>query len=1408
MIPNMTFENSGLVSISDIFHAAADLVQSSEPGGTSSNETKLNLYGLYKRCTVGRAGENSTEPARWNVVAHRKYMAWKECDHLPKEDAMLTYVETVASLDGQVGEQCRSLLNTYFQQNRNVVEKIQSSHEGVDSSLNEIADMKKKKKSIFEKYTGIQSFVPRGQLDISYFDLFFALVECFKSTIPFLEAPVLKQLRLEKSIAESWGVLPSSKVHVGLSVRSLLDLYLSAKSYPIGSEVIVVPPIGIEGMMDVLHYHGIKIIPVDIDDYDDQRGPVISVNLDRVKEKMSENTVAILVVHPFGLICTSDDEMKSLRLLCDNNSDQRHIEIWEDCAECFSGGYIYHGSPYANVQFFSFGTIKTSTALGGGICVLNQIQSLDVESISDKMRRVHLTTYDQQTRGEYLSKIFKAFTLHVFSKHYILLGVLIWIFQSFGIDYDTTITAAVKGFPSYPSVEDEMAGDTFTLRRATRLIRRLRKRPHPALMSLLFRRIHNFKHTKTIVKRRILRCTKLKNMLHRYDPTIVVPNGHDRSRHLFWLFPFLTKEPNKLSKRLQRLGFDIPRGTSQLACVTSFMDDPQSFHSCPNTERMMSQILYLPIASIPLNDSEISDLVSILKFSRCEISNTEDHEKLRIRGISRPMYALLILLFGGRYVDIPLLSIVFGLGVYLTKMVVLILMMIVLILYVMRISLGQHYLRSTAYAKYNSIFNEPHRCKNEKTHSYRNRILDDYEPVKLPDSFCGAVEPSEQTKVILAGATGFIGSLLLRDLLLHRKRLGLLGGVIVICRQKRNKSARERIDNLLKEEMFSFLTETQKRDLVSVIDGDLSLPQFGMSDDDYYNACNLQNISLVINSAACVNFTEPLERAAVSNISTALQLQDLTLKLKGPKYVYISTAFVHGDKTGVERNPLSEDLFDFGKYRPEDLYKSMMETQCHASAVMLELGFPNTYTFTKSVCEHLLMKQKMVHTIIIRPSIVGPSIQEPFEGWAGDKPSTLVAGACLYLRSPFNFWNFRRERAPVIPVDIVSRFILRKAFGFDQDSLSDDSDASYCKDMKISESSSHYEHRERIYTAAWDVSSLDTTTFLWYDFACAIVQLGTANGHVSSVIAYIVILISFKILLAVDLSFESFKKIHKIFVHGPLIMVSSLCEAFRIQPPLQKSIKKLRRFIDLPVLFFPFTTVTYYFRSELKVPDSFNSERYMFSCIVAAENFIHSMRMEAEGEVARRMNDSKAVIAGSSSKSPQFDLIWSLMQPAGNFAIRFTGYIVIKILRVVSTKVQVDLKSLSEVQRNIHALKQKQGQECNRIYIILAPTHRSVLDFILISFIAFSLPETGLQIPMIAASDEFAKIPIVGILARWAGAFFLSRGKGRADPSLQKNILALKDAANDGGLIYFEVFLEGKRSRDRRFLAPKTGFLR
>lgn len=106
----------------------------------------------------------------------------------------------------------------------------------------------------------------------------------------------------------------------------------------------------------------------------------------------------------------------------------------EDCSECCDGG-SYHGSTHADVRFFSFGTIKTSTALGGGIALLRTDDDHDnpnnnkigtrrvggeenetvrrrhVERPNDEtargMRRLQDTLYAPQSRREYFFKVLK-----------------------------------------------------------------------------------------------------------------------------------------------------------------------------------------------------------------------------------------------------------------------------------------------------------------------------------------------------------------------------------------------------------------------------------------------------------------------------------------------------------------------------------------------------------------------------------------------------------------------------------------------------------------------------------------------------------------------------------------------------------------------------------------------------------------------------------------------------------------------------------------------------------------------------------------------------------------------------------------------------------------------------------------
>jgi len=499
----------------------------------------------------------------------------------------------------------------------------------------------------------------------------------------------------------------------------------------------------------------------------------------------------------------------------------------------------------------------------------------------------------------------------------------------------------------------------------------------------------------------------------------------------------------------------------------------------------------------------------------------------------------------------------------------------------------------------------------------------------------------------------------------------------------------------------------------------------------------------------------------------------------------------------------------------------MIETHSYASMVMHSFCFPNTYTFTKCVCEHLLLRDKDVHTIIIRPCIVGPSVQHPFEGWAGDKPSTLVAAACLYLKYQYNLWSFRKEQAPVIPVDVVCRFVLAKSFlptktypssnGIVGSSAFKDGHVLSGKRDGNSVRNDSPIVKQLIYTAAWDTLSPGTSGFLWCDYAFAITQLGSVKGHVDRVASYIGLFITFKIFLSVNLTYDKFRILHRSFVCAPLSILNSLCHKVGWKPLFLRKLEKIRPFLDLPLLFFPFTTRTFHFQSQLIAPKSMNGERYMFNCALAAESFVNAIENKitggemAENRAGIRSSDKHAdiqIIAGRNHISKSWDSWWAMTQPMGNYAIRLIGWIVIKLLRRITTEVSVDLNSFALAMCAAENIKEEGSNEpC----IVLVPTHRSFLDFILLSFLAFSLPELGIKVPYIAAADDFSRIPLLGWFARASGAFFLKRGKGSIDPGLLARLQYMKEKNCP---FCVEVFLEGKRSRDRRFLYPKTGFLK
>ena len=159
----------------------------------------------------------------------------------------------------------------------------------------------------------------------------------------------------------------------------------------------------------------------------------------------------------------------------------------------------------------------------------------------------------------------------------------------------------------------------------------------------------------------------------------------------------------------------------------------------------------------------------------------------------------------------------------------------------------------------------------------------------------------------------------------------------------------------------------------------------------------------------------------------------------------------------------------------------------------------------------------------------------------------------------------------------------------------------------------------------------------------------------------------------------------------------------------------MRPFIELPVLFFFFTKQEYHFQSSIPAPDDFDCEKYMVLCSLAGEKFLSGSTTKNNPKSIRSVKDcNPVVIAGKNHSQPCVsDLLWALTQPTGNLFIRIIAYLLIKIIRMTVSEITLDVEAFAAVER-----ERERGE-----HLVLAPTHRSLFDFMLISFVSFSLPE-------------------------------------------------------------------------------------
>ncbi len=230
------------------------------------------------------------------------------------------------------------------------------------------------------------------------------------------------------------------------------------------------------------------------------------------------------------------------------------------------------------------------------------------------------------------------------------------------------------------------------------------------------------------------------------------------------------------------------------------------------------------------------------------------------------------------------------------------------------------------------------------------------------------------------------------------------------------------------------------RTKVRVVDGDITEKNLGLSEEEAARVA--QDIDVLINSSGRVTFNPPLESALKTNVEGTKNVIAFAKRMKRPALIHTSTCFVAGVRSGevweseelvgyfprkgdlsgthfsVEQEladsergaarirELADDAQVLARLRqqarerlreenrdPDDegalrlavarARKEWIRAELTRQGIerAAEWGWPNIYTYTKSMGDQLVARETGIFRSIVRPAIVESAVEFPFRGW-------------------------------------------------------------------------------------------------------------------------------------------------------------------------------------------------------------------------------------------------------------------------------------------------------------------------------------------------------------------------------------------------------------------------------------------
>jgi dTDP-4-amino-4,6-dideoxygalactose transaminase len=359
-------------------------------------------------------------------------------------------------------------------------------------------------------------------------------------------------------------------VMAAYSVRSGFDLALQILDLNDGDEVLF-SALNIRGMVTIARRAGAIPVPVDLD------VAHMAPSMERLEAAITPKSKVLVVAHLFG---TRLDMQPIVEF-----AHRHDLVLVEDCAQAFNGR-AYTGHPDADLALFSFGPLKTSTALGGALIVVKD------PALCARMRDIQ-NTYPVQKNRDHFKRILQFSALKIITSRWVM-GLIFSYFNRRDQDYENAISDNVRGVAPLGKAKQR------------------RYQPSSAMLALMHRRLGKF--VEGSLETRAAKGRQLRDLL---DGSVVMP-AQGVSYHDYWVFPVLVDDPVTFIRRLREHGFDganLPR--SQAVPAPDYAE-----HLTPTVAaQILSDLVVVPCYP-GMPEKEIQRQADLLRQIAAEVGTT------------------------------------------------------------------------------------------------------------------------------------------------------------------------------------------------------------------------------------------------------------------------------------------------------------------------------------------------------------------------------------------------------------------------------------------------------------------------------------------------------------------------------------------------------------------------------------------------------------------------------------------------------------------------------------------------------------------------------------------------------------------------------------------------------------------